>query len=91
MTNTNINIAEKYYKAMDKKDINELASYLHPTVKFSSPFAEINGKEAMVEALKAFLNFFNAVKIRAKFGSGDQVMLAYAIECWYCFNKCVNF
>jgi hypothetical protein len=77
----NINIAEQYYAAMNNKDLNEIALYLHPKVKFLGPLAQLDGKEAVLESAKGFLGIVDSVKMRVKFASGNQVMLAYDLNC----------
>lgn len=80
MHKTNIAIAEAYYAAMAKEDAFGMESCLHPDVQFIGPLAEMTGKEAVLEAAKKFAAFFKTLTIRARFGSGDQVMLAYDFE-----------
>jgi hypothetical protein len=77
----NINIAELYYEAMNNKDLNKIALYLHPKVKFLGPLAELEGKDAVLESAKGFLGIVDSVKMRVKFASGNQVMLAYDLNC----------
>ncbi len=77
MSEENINIALNYYKAMHNKDAQELDKYLHPQVEFLGPIAKLAGKEAVLEAAKRFMSLLNNVTVRAKFASGNQVMLVY--------------
>jgi len=77
----NINIAELYSEAMNNKDLNKIALYLHPKVKFLGPLAQLEGKEAVLESAKGFLEIVDSVKMRVKFASGNQVMLAYDLNC----------
>ena len=81
MSETNLASAEAYYKAMNNKDLSDLAQYLHPDVRFLGPLAEIIGKEPVLEAAKQFMHLFNSLTIRAKFSSGNQVMLVYDLDC----------
>ncbi|MBL4817759.1 MAG: nuclear transport factor 2 family protein [Deltaproteobacteria bacterium] len=79
--NKNIaDIAEAYYAAMVKKDLDELATYLHPDVRFSGFIGNVKGKETFLESLKKFVDFFETLKIRAKFGSGNQAMVVYDLK-----------
>ena len=80
MSENNIKIAENYYKAMGKKDINEIASYLQPNARLKSPFTEIEGKDKMLEAIKGFMTSFDSLNITAKFGSVDGAMLAFDMK-----------
>lgn len=73
-------IAESYYRAMAEKNITEMDKYLHPDVQFSSPLSKLTGKEAVLEAAKKFIVFFNALTIREKFSSEDQVMIVYNVD-----------
>lgn len=79
--NTNTaSIAHAYYSAMGKKNVAELEKYLHPQVQFASPFVQVAGKADVVDAIKKFTDYFNALTIRAHFGSGDQAMVVYDVE-----------
>ena len=62
----NINIAELYYEAMNNKDLNEIALYLHPKVKFLGPLAQLEGKEAVLESAKGFLGIVDSVRDASK-------------------------
>jgi len=78
----NVTIAEAYYQAMSDKDLSIIKKYLHPEVQLKSPLAEITGKDAVLNSVKNFLDLFNKLTVRAQCGShGDQVMLAYDLDC----------
>lgn len=82
MTTDNVTLAEAYYTAMGDKNIANVEKYLHPNVQFTSPFyARITGKEEVLEAVKGFTNAFTSLVIRAKFGSDNQAMIVYDIDC----------
>ncbi|MEI8295388.1 MAG: nuclear transport factor 2 family protein [Alphaproteobacteria bacterium] len=72
---------EAYYQAMHNKSISGMAEYLHPDVRFVGPLAQISGKEAVLEAVERLMPFFSTITIRAKFGSTDQTMVAYDLNC----------
>lgn len=76
MSKSNVSVAEAYYTAMAKKDMNEMEKYLHPEARLISPLDELEGKEAIRSAAKRFTELFTALTIRAKCGSDDQAMLA---------------
>jgi hypothetical protein len=75
MNTNNIAIAEAYYAAYSKKNVTEMGKYLHPDVQLISPFGKKIGKEAVLEAASKSTPL--SITIRAKFGSENQVMLAY--------------
>jgi ketosteroid isomerase-like protein len=77
----NIAIIETYYKAMGEKNIASMEKYLHPDVQFISPLSKTKGKEAVLEATKGFANFFKTLTIRSSFGSADQAMIVYDVDC----------
>ena len=81
MTDKNLNRAESYYLAMSNKNFDEMASYVHPNVRFMGPLSTMDGKEAVVEAAKNFSMFFKSLTIREKFDSGDKVMLVLDLDC----------
>lgn len=74
---TNMLKGEEYYKLIGDKDVEGIKRYLDPNVEFYSPLATLKGKEAVVGATSHFMNVFNSLKIRAKFGSKDQAMIVY--------------
>lgn len=80
MNVSNLSLAEAYYKALNHKDIGEVAQYLHPDAHFLSPFFELKGKEAVLGVIKVFMQNFNSISIRAKCGSPSQVMIAYDVN-----------
>ncbi len=80
MSEKNVASAVAYYEAMNNKDLSAMEKYLHSEVRFISPMADVTGKEAVLNPVKHLLALFNRLTIRAQFGSGDQVMLAYDIN-----------
>ena len=80
MSEKNIASAVAYYQAMNNKDLSVMERYLHPEVRLISPLVDVTGKDEVLNALKHLLNFFNKLTIRAQFGDGDRVMLAYDLE-----------
>lgn len=81
MSINNAAIAEDYYRAVGEKRVEEIEKHLRPDVRFIGPLAKMNGKEAVLEATKKFTAFFQSLKIRGTFGSGDQIMVVYDLEC----------
>ena len=77
MNDNNISIAEAYYKALAAKDLNTAGNYLHPDVKFIAPMGESNGRAAVIEAAKRLAPLLKGIDVRARFSSGDQVVLIY--------------
>jgi hypothetical protein len=77
MNDGNLAVAINYYHAMLEKDFDALASYLHPDVLFIGPLAGLSGKEAVVAAAKNLSQILEDIKIRSKFASNNQIMLAY--------------
>lgn len=76
-TTDNLNLAESYYNTMLAKDFDKMASYLHDNVHFTSPLAEMQGKDAVVTAAKNFGGILQDIQIRSRFADGDQIMFAY--------------
>lgn len=81
MSEKNVAAAVAYYQAMNNKDFSLLERYLHPAVRLISPLADITGKDAVLNSVKHFLDVFNTLTIRARCDDGDQVMLAYDLDC----------
>ncbi|GAB4229752.1 MAG: hypothetical protein Tsb0021_07650 [Chlamydiales bacterium] len=80
MTVNIVDQAEKYYQLIGEKNIEEFKDFLDPNVEFSGPLAKLRGKDAVVEATSNFIKMFKSLKIRAKFGSGDQAMIIYDVD-----------
>ncbi|MCP5508563.1 MAG: nuclear transport factor 2 family protein [Chlamydiales bacterium] len=80
MSKKNLLVAESYYAAMNKKDIESMEKMLHPDILFIGPLAKLQGKEAVLQAIKGFTTAFVGLKIRGKFQGDNQVMLAIDTE-----------
>jgi hypothetical protein len=78
--NTTEIIAE-YYKAMGQRDFEKLAKFLSSDVQFIAPLAKLKGKEAVLESIKRFTSVFKTLNVRAKFGSNNQAMVVYDLDC----------
>ena len=76
----NVASAEAYYKAMEEKDVSGMAQYLHSDVHLVGPMDALTGKEAVLGAAKRLFNLIRSIKVRAKLGSGDQVVLTYDMD-----------
>ena len=81
MSEKNLTSAVAYYQAMSRKDLSVMEKLLHPEVRLIGPMAELTGKDAVLNSVKHFLAVFNKLTIRAHCGNGDQVMLAYDLDC----------
>ncbi len=82
MLEKNITSAVAYYQAMNDKNLVVMEKLLHPDVHFIGPLADVTGKNTYLESLKKFfLPSFNKLTIRATFGSDDQAMLAFDLDC----------
>jgi hypothetical protein len=66
MTEKNVASALAYYKAMADQDVTGMARYLHPDVRLVSPMEELIGKEAVLVAVKPFVDLIKSIKINAK-------------------------
>jgi hypothetical protein len=80
MTKNNIDLAMAYYQAMNERNFTGVEKYLDSNVRFTTPLADLTGKEAVVSAIKGFMTVAKKVAINASFGNGDQVMLAYEVD-----------
>jgi hypothetical protein len=73
-------LAEEYYRLVGKKDLEGVKQYLHPEIELSSPLGNLKGKEAFIKATSTYMNTFESLKIRTKFGSQDQAMIVYDVD-----------
>jgi len=76
----NATIAREFYTAMGNKDIAAIALHVHPDIQWASPMGKSSGKDAYLESVKGFMNFFKTLTIRAACGSEDHAMIAYNLE-----------
>ena len=80
MATANVARAEEYYKLVGEKNIEGIKKFLNPDVEFSGPLAALKGREAVIESIRHFMNAFQSLSIRAKFGAGDQAMIVYNVD-----------
>jgi hypothetical protein len=76
----NVVRAEEYYRLIGAKNAEEIKNYLDSSVEFKGPLATLQGREAVVMATSNFMNSFKSLKIRAKFGAGDQALIVYDVD-----------
>ena len=79
MPNNNLSIVSAYYQAINEKQPDKAAQYLHDHIELISPLDERQGKEAALNALRGFCTSVDTLLIRAQFSKDNQVMLAYDI------------
>ena len=77
---TNAIIATSYYQAFNKKNIDEIEKYLDSSVLFITPLGTVQGKENLIQTIKQFFNYFNALTIRTVLDSEKQAMVAYDVD-----------
>jgi ketosteroid isomerase-like protein len=80
MVEDNIAFAKSYYNAFNNKDIEAIARHLHPDVHFVAPMGESTGIDDLLGAATRLIGVLKSITIRASFGAGDQVMLAYDLN-----------
>lgn len=80
MTGKNIMLAKAYYQAMNEKDFSAVEKYWHSDARLITPFGERQGKDAILPAVKEFINSFETLIIRASFGSENQAMLVVDLD-----------
>lgn len=82
MSEKNVTSAVAYYQAINDKNLAVIEKLLHPDIRFLGPLADVTGKNTYLESLKRFfLPSFNKLTIRAQFGSDDQAMLVFDLDC----------
>lgn len=72
--------AAEYYTQVGAKNIEGVKKFLDPNVEFTGPLATLKGRDAVVTANRHFMDSFNSLTIRAKFGEGDQAMIVYNVD-----------
>ncbi len=73
----NLAIAEGYYQAMLGKDYEGMEARLDPDVHLITPLAELFGKDHLLESARNLSGLLHDIEFRAKFSSGNQIMMAY--------------
>jgi len=77
MAESNVELAEAYYRSFAAKDVEALSRRLHPEARVITPLGESVGREAVLEAAKRLFPALRRIDVRARFGDGDQVALIY--------------
>ncbi len=72
-----LRLAKEYYQTIGAKNIEAMKPYLHDEVTFSSPMTTLQGKEAVVEATRHFMNAFTSLSIRGELSSDKEAMIVY--------------
>ena len=81
MSKNTADIATAYYTAIGEKNVEAVAKYIHPDIRFIAPLGREIGKEAFLEAARKFTALFKSLTIRSSIGSKDQAMVVYDLEC----------
>ena len=74
-------IANAYYTALSKRNVESTEIFLHTDVELVSPLAKIHGKKAILRATEVFTSQFKTLKICTAIGSENQVTVIYDIDC----------
>jgi hypothetical protein len=77
----NVATAQAYYRAYVDKDAQRIFASLHGDVELISPISTARGKQEVLGMAKRLMEVTRAIEIRAEFGAGDRVMLAYDLDC----------
>lgn len=80
MSMNNMKLGADYYKLVSAKNLEEIKKFLNQEVEFHSPLVTVKGKEAVLEVTGKFMNVFNSLTIRTKFGKEDQAMIVYDVD-----------
>src|SRR5271156_6556330 len=70
-------VCKGYLSAWARKDLEGIATRLHPAIQFKSPTAETNGRDQYLAATARILPLLERIDVRAQFISGDRAMFAY--------------
>jgi len=81
MMEQNVLSAKKYYQAMNDRNVATIEKLLHPDVQFISPMVQATGKEKMLGVMSNFGKLFKTLTIDTAFGSGNQVIVIYDLDC----------
>lgn len=76
----NIEIAFAYYTALQEKNLEGMSKYLHPNVQMKNPLAQLEGKEAVLEAANKLIPLISTLTIRGKFGAENQTVIVFDLE-----------
>ena len=73
-------IAEDYYKALGKKDIHLVKTFLHPEIVFSDPQESVSGKDNVLDAAERFSHIFTSMDVRSVFEKEDEAAVIYNVN-----------
>ena len=74
--NTNLQIAENYYAAIQEGRKTDIPGFYHSEVSFSTPLGNATGVEDVAQMASGFSDALAEMTFRAKAGNDSQVMLA---------------
>ena len=79
MNQSNLEVAEAYYTAVEGGDYEKMDRYLHCDVKYVDPRWPLAGKEKVWPIAKSFSSAVKQLKPVARFSAGDKVMLVHDV------------
>jgi len=79
MHQSNLDVAEDYYSAVQSGDYKKMGSYLTNDVKYSDPQWPLAGKDQVWPIANSFSAAIKQLKTEAKFSNHDQVMLVHNV------------
>ena len=76
-----LNISEAYLQAWNDKDVDQIARYVHPDVRFVGPMSQTTGKDAFLQGAKRMFGLLQEIKVQSKFASDSQAIFTYDFVC----------
>ncbi len=80
LTETTVNRALAYYGAVGSQNITGVAELMHPAARLIGPLGEVEGREAVLQAVTKFATLLKSLRVKASFGSEDQAMVNYDVD-----------
>lgn len=81
-------LATAYLAAWDRRDLSEIAQFIHPGVRFIGPMTDLSGKEAFLQSTARILPMLQGVKVHTRFATSDQAICTYDFVCAAPINVC---
>jgi hypothetical protein len=72
-----LELAEQYFQGWQNKDAGAIGKLLHRDVHLTSPVTELTGRANFLETCERIFPMFERTRLRAKFGTDNEAMLAY--------------
>ena len=81
-------LVTRYVRAWSEKNADALGAVTSTDMRFTSPTANTEGREAYLAAARRFFPLYSQLQLRAKLVGNGQAMIAYDLDCIPPIGRC---